>query len=120
MTINAVDYGPRNGPQILDLPRRWTSFGVSQAAVVTVVDHAHTEQDIPVKFSVMSATNKDTLKTYLMTTIKPGGAVSVTPDTGDDLGIGASGAVSLTFISFDATWIYGTNWEVNILFRKYA
>ena len=121
MTIGGTDYGTRSPAQsVVDEPRRWTAMGVSLARSVQTLDFGGTEQDVPVFFQLMTEANKNTLKSYLMSTVKPYGVVAITPDSGDDLGIGASGSVSLIFMNFKAQWVYGTSWDVSLLFRRYT
>ena len=119
MTIGGVSCGARNTPAV-DTPTKWVSAGISMNADVTRTDFGKKAQDIPVHFSLMTQTTKDSLKTALMDTAGPYGTVSVTPDTNDDLGIGASGAVNLIFLTFSAQYVAGDRWAVDVLFRKYT
>jgi hypothetical protein len=119
MTIGGIDCGARQSPAV-DNPTRWLSAGISMAGDVTVTDFNKKVQDIPIHFEQMTQTVKDNLKAALMDTAKPFGAVSVTPDVGDDLGIGASGATTLIFISYQATYLVGVLWNVDIVLRKYT
>lgn len=120
MLIGAIDVGYRVATKedMSDNPNRWHSAGVSMAGDVTAYDFGVTEQDIPITFIGLSQSLKDSLKSYLMTTIKPYNTVSITPDSGDDLGIGASGATNVTFVSFSASWIAYNIWQVNLLFKR--
>ncbi len=119
MTIAGVDCGPRS-PDVLDQPQRVVSGGVSIGGAVSSTDFGLKIQDVPIHFLNMPETTKNSLKAALMDTVKTWGTASVTPDAGDDLQIGASGATNLTFISFNARWLFGDRWEINILFRHYA
>ena len=119
MTIAGVSCGPRTKPAV-DEPTRATVYGVSAAGSVTSQDFGRKFQDIPITFALMTATTKDSLKSALMDTIKPGNLASVTPDSGDDLGIGAAGAVDLTFIGYKASYVTGVRWKVELMFRKYS
>ncbi len=122
MTIGSIDCGYRVATKedMVDNPNRWYSAGVSMAGVTTAFDFGVKEQDIPITFIGLSNTVKDNLKSYLMDTIKPYNTVSVAPDSGDDLGIGASGATNVTFMSFRAEWISYNLWTVYIIFKKYT
>jgi hypothetical protein len=104
------------------VPKRYFTAGISAAGDVTVYDFGKKSQDIVLEWNIMSGTTKDSLKSYLMDTIKPFGTVSVTPDTNDDLQCGASGATNLTFIDFQAQYRTGTvnKWRVTVTVRKYS
>ena len=120
MTISGVSCGTRTVPA-LDRPTRATVYGVSAAGSVTGQDFGRKIQDVPIVIRLMVQATKDSLKAQLMDTIKPGNLASVTPDSGDDLGIGAAGAVNLTFISFRAFYEAPPDrWRVEMMFRKYS
>ena len=118
MTIGGINCGPRT--TAADTPVRWLSVGISMNADITVSDFNKKAQDIPVRLEMITQTVKDNLKTVLIDTVKPYGIVSVTPDSGDDLGIGASGATNLFFISYQGTYVRGVYWNVDVLLRKYT
>ena len=120
-TIGSIDCGFRVAEGIQANPLRWQSVGVSQAATITVQDFGHSEQDVNITVLV-SESVKNSLQTYCMSTIKPWGTISVTPDAGDDLQVGgtAGAAVSLIFISFQAVYIAYGQYQVNLVFRKYT
>jgi hypothetical protein len=121
MTIGGTDYGYRATPtgQVLEQPRRWTSAGISLAGDVIAYDYGVNEQGVPITFVGLTTSQKDTMKSYLMNTIKPYGTCSVTPDSGDDLGIGATGATNLIFVSFEAVYMAVNLWQINIVFNYY-
>jgi hypothetical protein len=83
-----------------------------------MIDYGAKIQDIPIAFALMAATTKDSLKAALMDTVKPGGVASVTPDSGDDMGIGASGATNLIFLEMRSEWVYSDKWKVELLFKR--
>lgn len=124
MLIGSIDCGTRVANNVTDIKKPWYSAGVSMAATVTVINFGHSDQDIPVEVLVSEST-KNSLKTYLLTTIGPYNLVSITPDsqgTGDDLQIGATpgSPVNVTFIDFQATFTAYNLWTCNILLRKYV
>ena len=120
MQIGSIQLGRRSNQNVIEEPQRWYTAGVSQAAVVTMLDFGHSQQDINIDFETLSLATKDSLKSYLINTVGQYGSVSVTPDPGDDLGVGASGAISLTFVSFMATRRAFNIWQVNCLFRRFT
>lgn len=121
MKIGGTEYGYRSTRDgIVDAPSRWHSVGISLAGDVTATDFGTKVCEVPVLFQMLTESEKNTLKGYLMDTIKPGNYVTVNPDTGDDLQIGASATASLVFTTFQAMYICPDRWDVNIGFVHYS
>ena len=122
MYVGSTDYGQRAAIDVTHAPVRWFSTGISQAGDITTISFGRKEHDIKINWVGMSETLKTSLETYLNDTILPWGVVSVTPDTGDDLEIGASGAVNLNYVgnSFSAKWRAYALWDVSVTFRLYT
>ena len=118
MTIAGVTCGARSSPAF-KRPRWWTSVGLAMSGLTTALDFGVTEYDITITFKVMPKSIMDSLEAAL-TAIKPGNLVTVTPDTGDDLGAGVSGASSLVFLGFQADWLGGDRYTVVIQLKKYV
>lgn len=120
MIIGSVTLERRSNEGIVEEPQRWYSAGLSEAADVSRLDFGHKQQDVTIVFATLTEALKNSLKSYLMDTAGQFGTVSVTPDTGDDLGIGATEAVYLTFISFQAKRVAYNIWHVTCNFRYYT
>ena len=118
MTVAGVTTGARQ-PPFVDEPRRVVSVGRSAAGVVVKFDHAVNVQRVTLVWWRMSTSTKNSLKTALEVTYKPGGTIAVVPDSGDDLGVGASGSTNFTYRSMVAeynekrpgTWTVTVNLE---------
>jgi hypothetical protein len=121
MTIGGVSCGERT-TVALDQPRRWISAGISKSGAVSVTDFGKTVQEVPIVFRLMSESTKNSLKTALMTSTGVWGTVSITPDSGDDLQVGASGATNFIFLSFlaeyEAPGPSGPYWTVTVRVMK--
>jgi len=119
MTIAGVNVGTRQPPSV-DEPKKWFSVGVSMARDVVKLDFGGTEQDIPLYFGRLTTTLKNSLETALATA--DGTEITVVCDSGDDLGYGASGSVTLLYVgnSYRAQHRYGDYWEVSLKLRKYT
>ena len=122
MLIGTTNYGYRATPEgsVIETPTRWTTVGVSLAGTVTTYDYGVKEEYIPITFIGLTTAQKNVMKAYLMNTIKPYGTVSITPDSGDDLGIGASGATNVKFVSFEAVYLASNLYQVNLQFVYYS
>ena len=121
MIINGTDYGYRLLDNVVEEPQRWQAIGISQAGDVSVLNFARKEQDVPITFPILTTSQKNALKAYLMDTVRPWGQVTITPDASDDLGIGASGPVTLYFMTFKAIPVGSTNqWQVDLTFKYYT
>jgi hypothetical protein len=98
------------------------SVGYSMAGQVQQYDFSLTNQFVPITLAYVSDANRILLQAALETTSKPGGIVSVTPDSGDDLGVGAAGATNFFYVpqSFKATMIKPGYWEIELLLRYIA
>ena len=96
MTVAGVTTGARQLP-FVDEPRRVVSVGRSAAGVVVKFDHAVNVQRVALVWWRMSTSTKNSLKSALEVTTKPGGSVAVVPDSGDDLGVGASGSTNFVY-----------------------
>ena len=118
MTIEGVDFGPRKRPVTVN-PSRVVSVGYSMSGGVQQYDFSITNQLIPITLAWVSDTNRRNLQILLESTIKPGGVVSVAPDSGDDLGVGASGATDFYYVpnSFHATMLKPGYWEIDLTLR---
>ena len=119
MTINGVNYGHRGAGNVTDEQSNWFSVGIAQDASVALQDFGHSQQDIVITFNILSEANKNTLKTYLQGEVKQGGQLTVTPDSGDDLQVGASGATTFTYLRYKATRLSVNLWKFEIFVRKY-
>jgi hypothetical protein len=102
---------------VQDNQYRWSSIGISASGQVTALDFGVKEADIVVTFDGMSTSLKNSIKSYLMDTIKAGNTVSVVPDAGDDLGVGATGATNMSFISMSSTLEAYNAWTMTITFK---
>jgi hypothetical protein len=96
MTVGGVTTGKRQ-PPFVDAPRRVTRWGISSAGVAVKYDSAMNVQDVLLVWLRMVTATKDSLKTALEVTAKPGGTVAVVPDSGDDLGVGATGSTNFIY-----------------------
>ena len=120
MTINSVNYGHRSASNVNDEQSNWFSLGVAQDASPVLQDFGHAQQDIVITFNLLTEANKNTLKAYLQGTVKQGGQLTVTPDTGDDLQVGASGATTFTYMKYRAVRQSVNMWRFEIYVRKYT
>jgi hypothetical protein len=96
MTVAGVTTGARQTP-FVDEPRRITRWGRSMAGTISKYDAAINAQYVTLVWWRMPTATKNSLKTALEVTYKPGGTVAVAPDTGDDLGVGASGSTNFIY-----------------------
>jgi hypothetical protein len=121
MLIEGVDYGPRKKPVTVN-PSRIVSVGYSMAGSVQQYDFGLTNQLIPITLAWVSDTDRRNLQALLESTVKPGGVVTFTPDSGDDFGVGASGATDFFYVpnSFRATMLKPGYWEIDITLRYIA
>jgi hypothetical protein len=117
MTIEAVDVGPRLVPASVH-PEDWTSTGVSMAGIATRQDFGITKTDVQVNLMLTAAT-LSSLQAALGA-VRRGGYATVVPDSGDDLGIGATSSVELVYMDQTANFVGGTYWAVSLLFTFYA
>jgi hypothetical protein len=78
-----------------------------------------TNQIVPLTLAFVSTAGRMNLQSVLESTTKPGGIVSVTPDSGDDLGVGAVGATNFFYVpnSFVATMLKPGYWEISLTLR---
>jgi hypothetical protein len=92
------------------------------AGTVQQYDFNLTNQLIPVTLAYVSDATRVLLQAALEETSKPGGIVSVTPDSGDDLGVGAGGATNFFYVpnSFRATMLKPGYWEIDLTLRYIA
>jgi hypothetical protein len=88
------------------------------AGTVVTQSAGHTEKTVVIHWSAMAMATKNTLRDHLENTVKYGGTVSVTPDSGDDLEVGASGATNFTYMGFRATYVKGGYYAVDVTLRK--
>ena len=120
MIINSHDYGHRSASNVNDEQQNWFSLGVATDTSTVLQDFGHAQQDIVITFNLMNETDKNNLKSYLQNTVKQGGQLTVTPDTGDDLQVGASGATTFTYLHYKATRKSVNIWQFEIFVRKYT
>jgi hypothetical protein len=120
MFIGSIDVGYRQKP-FIDNPSRVVLFAETVGGTVVRRDRNIKFQDVSITLAYITDAVKDSLKTYLMDTIRPYGTATVEPDPPDDLGIGASGEENLIWFqeSFQAEWIAHDKWNVSLIFRKY-
>jgi len=119
MTVGGVSGLTRQRPATIT-PSRVTTVGYSMDGTVQQYDFAIVNQPIEISLPFVSDADRILLQAALETTSKPGGTVSVTPDSGDDLGIGASGATSLYYVpnSFRASVVKAGYWRIDFTLRK--
>lgn len=120
MLIGAIDCGYRSATNVQDTQRRWSSIGISASGEVAALDFGVREADVVLTFDGMPSSVKNTLKAYLMDTIRAGNEVSITPDAGDDLEVGAVGATNFVFISFSATLQAYNAWTTVVTLKHLA
>jgi hypothetical protein len=119
MTIGGVNVGYRNPPGVKQ-QTVFVSAGIAASGAVTQNDFGLKQQDIVLHFSLMSETTLDSLRTALDTTAKPFGAVTVVPDSGDDLGAGITTSTSLIYVSpIRAQFVAPGKYAVDLMFRRY-
>ena len=118
MTIGGVNCGERSNHARRGW-RDWVSIGISTSGAVTRSDFGKREFDVPVNFNLLPTATAVSLETALQSA-KKGGVVAVVPDSGDDLGIGASGSVNLVYMDYNATYVPVGYWNVTVLFKYFA
>ena len=111
--------GKRQPPQVVN-PLYWYSVGVSMARSIVPIDFGGYECDVECYWRRVSTSTRQALETALST--KNWQTISVDCDSGDDLGIGASGTISIKYVgnSYRFQHLHGDFWEVWITLRKYA
>jgi hypothetical protein len=119
MIINGHDYGYRSASNVDDQRQNWFALSFTQDASTVLQDFGHSQQDITITFNLLTGADKDTLKAYLQGTVKQGGQLVVTPDSGDDLQVGASGPTTFTYLTYKATRKSVNLWLFEIFVRKY-
>lgn len=77
------------------------------------------EDPVICTFALMEKTTLDSLLAAL-DAVKPGGYLTVVPDSGDDLGIGATSSVELIFDDIETEYVSGDRWSVVLSMRKVA
>ena len=119
MTIQSVDMGKRQPPN-QQQPKYWVSVGVSMARSTVPLDFGGYECDVECYWRRVSTSTRQSLETALAS--KQWQAVSCALDSGDDLGLGLSGTVSLTYVgnSYRFEHLAGDYWSVWLTLRKYA
>lgn len=115
MTIGGVNVGARQPPAPIT-PLRAGNYGISAAGDVQAYDSGRNIQEVVLTFRRLSTSTMNSLKAALESTAKPGGTVAVTPDSGDDLGVGASGSTNFTYTrgGFRADYASAGYWEVTV------
>lgn len=124
MTIGGVSVGTRARPATIT-PSRVVSVGYSMAGTVQQYDFNKTNQLVPLNLPFVSDANRTLLQLALEETSKPGGVVSVTPDSGDNLGCsGVTGGSPSDFFyvpnSFRATIVKPGYWAIDLTLRYIA
>jgi hypothetical protein len=89
------------------------------AGSVQQYDFAKTNQLVEITLPFVTDANRIALQAALEETSKPGGVVSVTPDAGDDLGVGAPGATNFFYVpnSFRAVVVKAGYWAITLTLR---
>ncbi|MEW6511883.1 MAG: hypothetical protein AB1428_13105 [Bacteroidota bacterium] len=118
MTIGGVSCGERSN-QATRKWKDWVSIGISTSGAVTRTDFGKREYDVAINFNLLPTATVTSLETALQSA-KKGGVVAVVPDSGDDLGIGASGSTNLVYMDYQAQYVPVGYWNVTILFKYYA
>ena len=118
MTIGGVSVGSRKRPVTVN-PNRVVAVGYSMAGSVQQYDFSIVNQIVDITLAYVSDANRILLQAALEDTSLPGGTVSVTPDSGDDLGVGASGATDFFYVprSFRAVMLKPGYWEISLQLR---
>lgn len=119
MTFNPstpIVVGPRQRPAY-NQPRRLMTWGTSTSGDNMAYDTGVTERDIECYFARVEHAVMLNLESFLLPL--SGQEISVALDSGDDLGCGLSGTVSLLYVpnTFRAEYRYGTKWAVWVTLR---
>lgn len=114
MVINPsipINLGPRQKPAT-STPQRLLTWGESVSGDVLVYDAGATRYDIPLYFARVPVATMEALQSFLLG--YSGQEIGIALDSGDDLGCGLSGTVSLLYVpnTFRAEYRYGTTWAV--------
>lgn len=112
-----IDLGVRQKPAVSE-PVAMLSWGESVSGDVLVYDTGRTRYDIPLHFRRVTAANVALVRDYLRSLA--GLEISVTLDSGDDLGCGLSGTVTtLIYVpnTFRSEYRYGTIHEIFFTLR---
>lgn len=108
MKLGSIDLGRRSSDAgISDLPKRWISGGISTTGTVTQLDFGKNEKDVQLFFRLVDQTTKNSLRNYLMETVKPYGGILVTPDTEDGLELESTLTASKFYLSQSNSSISG-------------
>ena len=120
MTINGYNYGHRGAANVNDEQGNWFSVSIAQDGSTALQDFGHAQQDIVITFNQLTGSGKNRLQSYLQGTVKQGNPLSISPDTGDDLQVGATGATTFTYLRYKATRLSIDLWKFEIFVRKYT
>ncbi len=119
---------PRRSEPATITPMKGTTYGVSSSGVVSSITTGLTTQNVTIQFNGLNWNDDgaicgvSNLKTFLETTVGKGVSLTVTPDylnpptnnIWDDLGVSASGAVTMYYDSMSAIHTVGYFWNVTV------